>query len=160
MKIVLIRGSGLIRTKVVKKLTEQGHEAIAASPNSGVHAKTGRGLAEALARADVVVDVSNSPSFEAAAVLAFFENSGRNLARAERGRRQSSPIACRTAAISAQSRPRNGSSRRRALTRGLRGEAVQQGARISKQTVTVEEALRCQMAGRDRPGSLVPPTCS
>lgn len=84
MKIVVIGGSGLIGTKVVKKLTEQGHEALAASPNTGVDATTGRGLAEALARAAVVVDVSNSPSFEDAAVLAFFENSGRNLARAER----------------------------------------------------------------------------
>ena len=69
--------------KVVKKLTDQGHEALAASPNTGVDATTGRGLAEALARADVVVDVSNTPSFEEAAALAFFENSGRNLARAE-----------------------------------------------------------------------------
>jgi uncharacterized protein YbjT (DUF2867 family) len=84
MKIVVIGGTGLIGTKVVKKLTEQGHEALAASPNTGVDATTGRGLAEALAGAEVVVDVSNSPSFEDAAVLAFFENSGRNLARAER----------------------------------------------------------------------------
>jgi uncharacterized protein YbjT (DUF2867 family) len=84
MKIVVIGGSGLIGTKVVKKLTEQGHEALPASPNTGVDATTGRGLAEALARAEVVVDVSNSPSFEDAAALAFFENSGRNLARAER----------------------------------------------------------------------------
>ena len=84
MKIVVIGGSGLIGTKVVKKLTEQGHEALAASPKTGVDATTGRGLAEALARAEVVVDVSNSPSFEDAAVLAFFENSGRNLARAEK----------------------------------------------------------------------------
>jgi uncharacterized protein YbjT (DUF2867 family) len=84
MKIVVIGGTGLIGTKVVKKLTEQGHEALAASPDTGVDATTGRGLAEALARAEVVVDVSNSPSFEDAAVLAFFENSGRNLARAER----------------------------------------------------------------------------
>ena len=83
MKIVVIGGSGLIGTKVVKKLTEQGHEALAASPNTGVDATTGRGLAEALAHADVVVDVSNTPSFEDAAVLAFFESSGRNLARAE-----------------------------------------------------------------------------
>jgi uncharacterized protein YbjT (DUF2867 family) len=84
MKIVVIGGSGLIGTKVVKKLTEQGHEALAASPKTGVDATTGRGLAEALAHAEVVVDVSNSPSFEDASVLAFFENSGRNLAGAEK----------------------------------------------------------------------------
>jgi uncharacterized protein YbjT (DUF2867 family) len=84
MKIVVIGGSGLIGSKVVKRLTEQGHEAVAASPKSGVDATTGRGLAEALARAAVVVDVANSPSFEDAAALAFFEASGRNLARAER----------------------------------------------------------------------------
>jgi uncharacterized protein YbjT (DUF2867 family) len=84
MKIVVIGGSGLIGTKVVKKLTRQGHDALAASPKTGVDATTGRGLAEVLARAEVVVDVSNSPSFEDAAVLAFFENSGRNLGRAER----------------------------------------------------------------------------
>ncbi len=84
MKIVVIGGTGLIGTKVVRKLTEQGHEAIAASPKTGVDATTGRGLAEALARAEVVVDVANAPSWEDAAVLAFFENSGRNLARVER----------------------------------------------------------------------------
>src|SRR5262245_32242260 len=93
MKIVVIGGSGLIGTKVVKKLTEQGQEALAASPNTGVDATTGRGLAEALARAEVVVDVSNSPSFEDAAVLAFFENSGRNLARAERAASVRHPVA-------------------------------------------------------------------
>jgi uncharacterized protein YbjT (DUF2867 family) len=84
MKFVVIGGSGLIGTKVVKKLKEQGHEVVAASPKSGVDATTGQGLAEALAGAQVVVDVSNSPSFEDAPVLAFFENSGRNLARAEK----------------------------------------------------------------------------
>ena len=84
MKIVVIGGSGLIGAKVVRLLTERGHEALAASPRSGVDATTGRGLAEALARAEVVVDVSNAPSFEDQAVLAFFESSGRNLARAER----------------------------------------------------------------------------
>lgn len=84
MKIVVIGGTGLIGTKVVKGLSERGHEALAASPNTGVDVTTGRGLAEALARAEVVVDVANSPSWEDAAVLAFFENAGRNLARAER----------------------------------------------------------------------------
>jgi uncharacterized protein YbjT (DUF2867 family) len=84
MKIVVIGGTGLIGSKVVKKITEQGHEAFAASPNTGVDATTGRGLAEALAGAQVVVDVSNSPSFEDGPVLAFFESSGRNLASAER----------------------------------------------------------------------------
>lgn len=84
MKIVVIGGSGLIGSKVVKALGEAGHDAISASPRSGVDASTGRGLAEALAGADVVVDVANSPSFEDAAVLAFFESSSRNLARTER----------------------------------------------------------------------------
>ena len=84
MKIVVIGGSGLIGANVVKRLTEQGHDALAASPNTGVDATTGQGLDEALARAQVVVDVSNSPSFEDAAVLAFFESAGRNLARAEK----------------------------------------------------------------------------
>src|SRR5262245_45855850 len=84
MKIVVIGGTGRIGSKVVKRLTDQGHQALAASPNTGVDATTGRGLAEALAGAQVVVDVSNSPSFEAAAALAFFESSARNLARAEK----------------------------------------------------------------------------
>jgi uncharacterized protein YbjT (DUF2867 family) len=83
MKIVVIGGTGLIGTKVVRKLTDQGHEAVAASPNTGVDATTGRGLTEALSGAIVVVDVSNSPNWEDAAVLAFFESSSRNLARAE-----------------------------------------------------------------------------
>jgi uncharacterized protein YbjT (DUF2867 family) len=83
MKIVVIGGTGRIGTKVVNKLTAKGHEALAASPNTGVDATTGRGLAEALTGADVLVDVSNAPSWEDAAVLAFFENSSRNLARAE-----------------------------------------------------------------------------
>jgi len=84
MKIVVIGGSGLIGSKVVKRLTEQGHEVRAASPKTGVDATTGRGLAEALTGTEVLVDVANSPSFEDAPVLAFFENSGRNLARAEK----------------------------------------------------------------------------
>ena len=79
MKIVVIGGSGLIGSKLVIKLRERGHEAIAASPHSGVNTLTGEGLAEALQGASVVVDVSNSPSFEDAAVLKFFETSTRNL---------------------------------------------------------------------------------
>ena len=83
MKIVVIGGSGLIGTKLVKRLREGGHDALAASPASGVDTLTGAGLAEALKGAQVVVDVANSPSFEDAAVLNFFETSARNLLSAE-----------------------------------------------------------------------------
>ena len=83
MKIVVIGGSGLIGTKLVDKLRKSGHEALAASPSSGVNTITGEGLAEALAGAQVVVDVANSPSWEDRAVLEFFETSGRNLLAAE-----------------------------------------------------------------------------
>jgi uncharacterized protein YbjT (DUF2867 family) len=79
MKIVVIGGSGLVGSKLVKKLREHGHEAVAASPNSGVNSITGEGLTEALNGASVVVDVSNSPSWEDDAVLNFFETSTRNL---------------------------------------------------------------------------------
>jgi uncharacterized protein YbjT (DUF2867 family) len=79
MKIVVIGGSGLIGTKLVNQLREHGHEAVAASPNSGVNTVTGEGLAEVLKGASVVVDVSNSPSWEDAAVMKFFEISTRNL---------------------------------------------------------------------------------
>src|SRR5207344_1943127 len=78
MKIIVIGGSGLIGSKLVRKLREQGHEAVAASPNSGVNSVTGEGLAEALKGASVVIDVTNSPSWEDAAVLTFFETSTRN----------------------------------------------------------------------------------
>jgi uncharacterized protein YbjT (DUF2867 family) len=84
MKIVVIGGSGLIGSKLVERLRQYGHQAIAASPASGVDTITGKGLAEALAGAQVVVDVANSPSFEDQAVLAFFQTSGRNLLAAER----------------------------------------------------------------------------
>jgi uncharacterized protein YbjT (DUF2867 family) len=83
MKIVVIGGSGLIGKKLVSRLQELGHEAITASPSSGVNAVTGEGLTEALVSAQVVVDVTNSPSFEDAAVLEFFEKSTRNLLAAE-----------------------------------------------------------------------------
>jgi uncharacterized protein YbjT (DUF2867 family) len=79
MKIVVIGGSGLIGSRLVAKLREQGHEAVPASPNSGVNTLTGEGLAEVLKSALVVVDVSNSPNWEDAAVLNFFETSTRNL---------------------------------------------------------------------------------
>ena len=83
MKIVVIGGSGLIGSKLVTKLREHGHEAVAASPGTGVNTLTGEGLAGTLARAAVVIDVSNSPSFEDAAALEFFETSTRNLLAAE-----------------------------------------------------------------------------
>jgi uncharacterized protein YbjT (DUF2867 family) len=83
MKIVVIGGSGLIGKKVVNNLRQQGHEVVAASPSSGVNTVTGEGLAQALAGAQVVVDVANAPSWEDKAVLEFFEKSGRNLLAAE-----------------------------------------------------------------------------
>ena len=83
MKIVVIGGSGLIGSKLVNKLRARGHETVAASPASGVNTVTGEGLAEALKGASVVVDVSNSPSWEDAAVLKFFETSTRNLLAGE-----------------------------------------------------------------------------
>lgn len=83
-KIVVIGGTGLIGSQVVAKLTAHGHDAIAASPGTGVNSITGEGLAEALTGADVVVDVSNSPSFEKDAVLEFFTTSTNNLLAAEK----------------------------------------------------------------------------
>src|SRR5437762_3176996 len=83
MKIIVIGGTGLIGTKVVKNLREKGHEAVAASPSEGINSVTGEGLAEALVGAQVVVDVANAPSWEDKAVLEFFETSGRNLLAAE-----------------------------------------------------------------------------
>src|ERR1700759_1799082 len=83
MKIVVIGGTGLIGSKTVAILRRGGHEVLAASPNSGVNTITGEGLKEALAGAQVVIDLANSPSFEDRAVLDFFETSGRNLLAAE-----------------------------------------------------------------------------
>jgi uncharacterized protein YbjT (DUF2867 family) len=83
MKIVVIGGTGLIGSKVVEKLKQKGHEAIAAAPNTGVNTITGEGLKEVLAGTQVVVDVANSPSFEDNAVMKFFETSERNLLPAE-----------------------------------------------------------------------------
>jgi uncharacterized protein YbjT (DUF2867 family) len=83
MKVVVIGGTGLIGSKVVSQLGERGYEAVAASPNSGVNTLTGEGLAEVLEGASIVIDVSNSPSFEDAAVMEFFQTSTRNLLGAE-----------------------------------------------------------------------------
>src|SRR6185369_16169497 len=83
MKIVVIGGTGLIGSKTVPILRKGRHEVVAASPNSGVNTITGEGLREAVAGAQVVIDLANSPSFEDKAVLEFFETSGRNLLAAE-----------------------------------------------------------------------------
>ena len=83
MKIVVIGGTGLIGSKLVALLRQRGQEVLAASPNSGVNTVTGEGLPQALAGAQVVVDVANSPSFEDAAVMKFFQTAGRNLSAAE-----------------------------------------------------------------------------
>ena len=83
MKIVVIGGTGLIGSKTVAILRQGGHEVVAASPNSGVNTITGEGVKEAVAGAQVVIDLTNSPSFEDKAVLEFFETSGRNLLAAE-----------------------------------------------------------------------------
>src|SRR5438067_8896141 len=79
MKIVVVGGTRLIGSRLVKKLREHGHELVAAAPSSGVNSLTGEGLADALKGASAVVDVTNSPSWEDAAVLKFFETSTRNL---------------------------------------------------------------------------------
>ena len=84
MKIVVIGGTGLIGSKLVKLLRDRGQEVLAASPDSGVNTLTGEGLSAALAGAQVLVDVSNSPSFEDAAVLKFFQTSTANLLAAEK----------------------------------------------------------------------------
>jgi uncharacterized protein YbjT (DUF2867 family) len=83
MKIVVIGGTGLIGSKTIPILRQSGHEAVAASPNTGVNTITGEGLAKALSGAQVVIDLANAPVWEDKAVLEFFETSGRNLLAAE-----------------------------------------------------------------------------
>jgi uncharacterized protein YbjT (DUF2867 family) len=83
MKIVVIGGTGLIGSKVIEKLKQKAHEAIAAAPSTGVDTVTGEGLAEVLAGADVVIDVANSPSFEDRAAMDFFQAAGKNITAAE-----------------------------------------------------------------------------
>ena len=101
MKIVVIGGTGLIGSKTVAILRKGGHEVVAASPNSGVNTITGEGLKEAVAGAQVVIDLANSPSFEDKAVLEFFQTSGRNLSRG--GDRRRRPAPCR--ALHRRNRP-------------------------------------------------------
>jgi uncharacterized protein YbjT (DUF2867 family) len=84
MKIVIIGGTGLIGSKTTERLRKQGHEVIAAAPNTGVNTITGEGVKEALAGAEVVIDLANSPSFEDKAAMEFFEISGRNLLAADK----------------------------------------------------------------------------
>ena len=102
MKIVVIGGTGLIGSKTVAILRQGGHEVVAASPNSGVNTITGEGVKEAVAGAEVVIDLANSPSFEDKAVLEFFETSGRNVL-AVGGRSGHCPAPCR--AIDRRNRP-------------------------------------------------------
>src|SRR4051794_24057180 len=83
MKILVIGGSGLIGSKLCRKLAERGHQVVPASPRSGVNTVTGDGLADAMTGAEIVVDVSNAPSWEDAAVMSFFDASTRNLLAAE-----------------------------------------------------------------------------
>jgi NAD(P)-dependent dehydrogenase (short-subunit alcohol dehydrogenase family) len=113
MKIVVIGGTGLIGSKTVAILRQGGHEVVAAAPKNGVDSITGKGLKEAMAGVQVVIDLANSPSFEDAAVLEFFETSGRNLAAAEaaasvrhQSRYPSSPSTGPTMAIFAPRSPR------------------------------------------------------
>ena len=96
MKIVVIGGTGLIGSKLVKKLCEHGQEVVAASPSSGVNTLTGEGLADALKGASVVVDVTNSPSWEDAAVLKFFETSTRTSSTMMRPRACDITLRCRS----------------------------------------------------------------
>ena len=84
MKIVIIGGTGLIGSKTTERLRKQGHEVVAAAPNTGVNTITGEGVKEALAGAEVVIDLANSPSFEDKAAMEFFEISGRNLLAADK----------------------------------------------------------------------------
>jgi glutamate dehydrogenase/leucine dehydrogenase len=115
MKIIVVGGSGLIGSKLVTKLLEHGHKAVAASPSSGVNTLTGEGLAEALKGASVVVDVSNSPSFEDAAALKFFETSTRNLLTYERPQAWDITLRCRLWELSAS--PNTATSAQKPLRR-------------------------------------------
>src|SRR5882762_2364634 len=98
MKIVVIGGSGLIGSKTVERLRKKGHDVVSASPNSGVNTITGEGLAQALAGAQVVIDLANSPSFDEKSAVEFFETSGRNLLAAEAAAGWGTMWPCRSSA--------------------------------------------------------------
>jgi uncharacterized protein YbjT (DUF2867 family) len=117
MKIVVIGGTGLIGTKLVNKLRERGHEALAASPSSGVNTLTGVGLSEALEGAAVVVDVTDSPSYADGAVMNFFETSTRNLLRAEADAGVRRHVAL--SVVGADRRPDSGYMRAKVVQEGL-----------------------------------------
>lgn len=117
MKIIVVGGSGLIGSKLVRKLTEQGHEAIVASPSSGVNTLTGEGLREVVDGASVVVDVTNSPSFEDRAVLDFFRTSTGNILAAEAAARAGHHVAL--SVVGADRLPENGYYRAKAAQEAL-----------------------------------------
>ncbi|WP_165071463.1 SDR family oxidoreductase [Paludisphaera rhizosphaerae] len=117
MKVVVIGGSGLIGRKLVSILKSEGHEAVSASPSSGVNTLTGEGLSEVMADADVVVDVSNSPSFEDTAVLEFFQASTRNLSAAEAAARVGRHVAL--SVVGADRLPSSGYMRAKVVQEGL-----------------------------------------
>src|SRR5215468_4703104 len=117
MKIVVIGGSGLIGKKLVTILRQKGHEVVPASPSSGVNTLTGEGLAQALAGANVVVDVTNAPSWEDAAVMEFFQTSTRNLLAAEKAAGVGHHVAL--SVVGANRIPDSGYMRAKAAQEGL-----------------------------------------
>ena len=159
MKIVVIGGTGLIGSKLVNKLREMGHEAVAASPNTGVNTITGAGLREALAGARVVVDVSNSPSFEEKAVMEFFTTSTRNLLAAEKTPAwaitwrcpSSAPTGCSKAVTSARRWRRRTSSRsRRFPTRSCARRSSSSSSRASRPKARTARAFAPHLRSSSR----------
>jgi uncharacterized protein YbjT (DUF2867 family) len=115
MKVVVIGGTGLIGSKLVEKLRKDGHEPLAASPETGVNTLTGEGLAEALEGAQVVVDVANAPAWDDAAVLDFFQTSSRNSSPQKRPPVWGTTSRCRSSAATGS--PRAATSARRSRRR-------------------------------------------
>ena len=157
MKIVVIGGTGLIGSKLVTKLREQGHKVVAASPSSGVNTLTGVGLAEALKGASVVVDVSNSPSFEDAVALKFFETSTRNLLTHETAAGVGHHVALSVVGI--ERLPEYGYFRAKiAQEKLIKGSSIptQSSARRSSSSSSAESPMRAPSATRSvwhRPSS-------